>query len=161
MNNAPLKFIILAKTIAEIFSKDPSTKVGCVITGEGNEILTTGYNGFPRGVTDSEDRFEDRATKYKFTCHAEANAIYNAARTGAMLDGSTAYITFPPCGECSKVMAQAGIRTVYIDAECLSTPRAEVWLKDWDFVKTIFSETGIVYSFINRYGEKCDIPNLL
>ena len=49
------RFIELASHIAQ-WSKDPSTKVGCVIVGEDREIRSTGFNGFPRGIDDDDER---------------------------------------------------------------------------------------------------------
>ena len=57
------RFIDLALHISE-WSKDPSTKVGCVVVGEDREIRSTGFNGFPRGIEDSMERLEDRELKY-------------------------------------------------------------------------------------------------
>ena len=67
-------FIDLARHISQ-WSKDPSTKVGCVVIGEDREIRSTGFNGFPRGIADDSDRLEDREQKYPLICHAEENAI--------------------------------------------------------------------------------------
>ncbi len=57
-----LRFIELAKHIAA-GSKDPSTKVGCVVVGEDREIRSTGFNGFPRGINDDIERLENREMK--------------------------------------------------------------------------------------------------
>ena len=46
-----VRFVELAMHIAN-WSKDPSTKVGCVVVGEDREIRSTGFNGFPRGIKD-------------------------------------------------------------------------------------------------------------
>ena len=77
-----IRFMNLAKMIAT-WSKDTSTKVGCVIIGPDKEIRSTGYNGFPRGVDDTIAKRKERPAKYKFTEHAERNAIYNASLFGA------------------------------------------------------------------------------
>ena len=68
-------------------SKDISTKIGAVIVNDNNQIIKIGYNGFPIGVDDSiKERFE-RPLKYSYTAHAEANAIFFAARDGAKIEG--------------------------------------------------------------------------
>jgi len=105
-------FFKMAKLVASQ-SKDPSTKVGCVVTDSLNRVLATGYNGFPRGVQDTEDRYNDRSVKYKLVVHAEANAVCMAASSGVNLTGATIYITSMPCPECAKLIVQSGIRTVY------------------------------------------------
>jgi dCMP deaminase len=96
-------------------SKDLSTRVGAIIVSE-RTILSTGYNGFPRGVNDNRvDRFE-RPEKYLWTVHAEENAIFNAARIGSKVDGSSIYVTpLFPCGDCAKSIISAGIREVVVD----------------------------------------------
>ena len=105
------RFIELAKHIAN-WSKDPSTKVGCVVVGEDREIRSTGFNGFPRGIKDDEERLLDREQKYPLICHAEENAIMHAARIGVSLKGSTAYVTWPPCTRCARSLIQAGIKEI-------------------------------------------------
>ena len=65
-----LRFLELAHHISQ-WSKDPSTKVGCVVVGSDREIRSTGFNGFPRGIEDSIERLEDREEKYPLICHAE------------------------------------------------------------------------------------------
>ena len=49
-----IRFLELAKHISA-WSKDPSTKVGCVAIGNHGQVLSQGYNGFPRGILDSEN----------------------------------------------------------------------------------------------------------
>lgn len=96
-------------------SKDPSTKVGVVIIGEDNEILSTGFNGFPRGIDEVNDKTRwDGSDKYKWIVHAEANAVANAARIGVSLKGSTLYENFEPspCSGCAGLLIQAGIKRI-------------------------------------------------
>ena len=97
----------LAQHIAQ-WSPDPSTKVGCVITGPNNEIRSTGYNGLPRGIPNRPDLLM-RPGKYLWIAHAEINAITNAARNGVSLEGCTLYCTLAPCSDCAKAIIQAGI----------------------------------------------------
>lgn len=92
-------------------SKDRSTQVGAVIVGEGHTILSTGYNGFPRGVNDDVDNRHERPIKYMYAEHAERNAIYSAARNGIKLISSSMYITGGgiSCADCARAIIQAGI----------------------------------------------------
>ncbi len=100
-------------------SKDPSTKVGCVIVGETNEVRSLGYNGFPRGVNDDIASRWERPAKYKYCEHSERNAIYNCARSGVSTMAATLYLaSYPaklgPCDECCRGIIQSGIaRVVY------------------------------------------------
>src|SRR5579859_6577664 len=88
-----------AKFIGELYSKDQSTKVGDLIIGENNRPLSWGYNGFPTGVNDDVPERHDRTKeKYKWSEHAERNAIYSAAFSGHKLDGSRIYVSrLPTC----------------------------------------------------------------
>lgn len=95
-------------------SKDTSTKSGCVIVGPGKEILSTGYNSLPRGMDDSLEERYQRPLKYEFFEHCERNAIYNAARNGVSLLGSTLYVNWLPCMDCARAIIQAGISEVVI-----------------------------------------------
>jgi len=109
-------FMEIARTVATR-ATCPRASVGAVLTRE-RRILTTGYNGAPRGVshcTEAGCILVDghclRAT------HAEANAIVQGALHGVSLQGATAYCTHQPCAGCSKLLISAGIvRIVYADA---------------------------------------------
>lgn len=96
------------------WSKDRSTRVGCVIVGEAGQALSTGYNGFPRGVDDDAGERHERPAKYLWTEHAERNAIYNAARTGVPLAGSVMYLSWFPCADCARAVIQAGIAALVV-----------------------------------------------
>ena len=106
-------------------SKDPSTQVGaCIIDGD-KRILSTGYNGFPKGCSDDEypwNRDESLGeTKYQYVVHAELNAILNAS--GKSLSGATVYVGLFPCHECAKAIIQSGIKEViYLSDKYHDTP---------------------------------------
>ena len=135
-----LRFLELAHHISQ-WSKDPSTKVGCVVVGSDREIRSTGFNGFPRGIEDSEERLADREQKYPLICHAEENAIMHAARIGVSLKGSTAYVTWPPCSRCARSLIQAGIKEVVYP-----TPQEipERWLEDFETSNGMLKEAGVL-----------------
>ena len=133
------RFLELAKHISE-WSKDPSTKVGCVVVGEDREIRSTGFNGFPRGIEDDSDRLEDREQKYPLICHAEENAIMHAARIGVSLKGNTAYISWPPCSRCTRSLIQAGVNEVVFPA---GVEAPERWRPDFDIAIGMMNEAGI------------------
>lgn len=142
MKNKDERFIALASEIAE-WSKDPSTKVGAVVVGKKGQIVSQGYNGFPRGFDDSLKRFYDRPTKYKYIIHAEANAIYNALYNGASVENCTIYVHgLPPCLECAKAIVQSGIKRVVTDSK-----PDERWLKSNQDAMDIFNEAGIEYVY--------------
>ncbi len=106
-------------------SKDPNTRVGACIVDGGNVILSTGYNGFPKGCSDDEypwareGNAED--TKYPYVVHAELNAILNAR--GKNLSGAKLYVALFPCNECAKAIIQSGIKEiVYLSDKYDGTP---------------------------------------
>jgi len=77
-------------------SKDENTQIGAVIVGKDKEIVSTGYNSFPRGIKDNKKERQERPEKYFWFEHAERNAIYNAARIGVSTKGvlSTYLVVF-------------------------------------------------------------------
>ena len=95
-------------------SKDPNTQVGACIVSEDNIIISTGYNGMPKGCSDDifpwdRDGQQDM-TKYPYVVHAELNAILNA--NGRDLRGSRIYVALFPCNECAKAIIQSGVKEV-------------------------------------------------
>lgn len=103
------EFFMVQATHMATASKDPSTKAGAVIYDRHRRPLGNGYNGFPRGVEDSDERLNNREIKYLMVQHAESNAIDNA--TGS-LEGSTLYATHFPCAQCAGRIIQNRIATV-------------------------------------------------
>lgn len=143
----PLKFVGVAKAAAAL-SKDPSTKVGCVVVDDDGSVLSLGYNGFPRGVDDLPQRYADRDTKLIFVAHAESNAIAQAARHGVRLLGSTMVLTaLYPCMNCAKQIIQAGIKRVY--APRMSKDVNEQWKLERDRSAVMFIEAGVT---VEEYG---------
>ena len=95
-------------------SKDPNTQVGACIVSPDNIIISTGYNGMPKGCSDDVFSWarsgEENETKYPYVVHAELNAILNA--NGRDLRGSRIYVALFPCNECAKAIIQSGIREI-------------------------------------------------
>lgn len=112
-----LKYFIGMLENAASKSKDPSTKVGAVIVDvDEHTVLSTGYNGFPRGVRDGLENVPERyetAYRYLLTCHAELNSILNAARAGTKVIGHTVICNRIPCVACTNAIIQAGIKQIY------------------------------------------------
>lgn len=134
------KYMELAKQIGSMFSHDKSTKVGCVIVGETGEILSSGYNGFVRNSDNEREDWHQRPLKYDVTVHAECNAIYNAARTGTKIMGSSMYVSsLCPCNNCSLAIVQAGISKLYLTEWAFSpnNQRGQAWIDKWPLSKEI------------------------
>lgn len=119
-------FLNIAEQV-KLKSKDQSTQIGAVIVGEDKEVLSTGYNSFPRGLDDSKQERQERPEKYFWIEHAERNAIYNAARIGVSLKNSIIYLTSGlPCMDCARGIVNSGIKTVYCKQVC-TTKNKDKW----------------------------------
>ena len=137
------RYTCLAKEIST-WSKDPSTQVGAVVIGNNGEVLSQGYNGFPRGIKDTAARLKDRERKYKLVVHAEMNAIYNAGLNGVSLKGSTIYVYgCPICNECAKGIIQVGIKKVV----AMRPPSVDLdrWDESIKDAKAMFKECEVMY----------------
>ena len=140
-----IRFLDLAKNIAA-WSKDPSKKIGAVAVSDKGQVLSQGYNGFPRGINDTDRRLYTRAEKYKYVVHAEMNVIYNATYTGVSLDGATLYVVgLPVCSECAKGIIQTGIKRIVMTNIDGGMDR---WKESWEVSKTMFDEVGIEWSIV-------------
>jgi len=127
-------------------SKDRSTKVGCVVVSPTHEILSTGYNGFPRGVNDDVETRHERPAKYMYVSHAETNATFNAARTGVSLRGATLYLRFSPgpCHDCAKAIIQSGITEIVCNASQPFPGKGAQWDDSIRVAKEMLDEAGVL-----------------
>ena len=144
------RFFDIAKLIST-WSKDPSTKVGAVIVRPDRTIASTGYNGFPRGVVDKAEYFDDRAQKLRRTVHAELNAILTAHEP---LLGYTIYITHSPCSDhgCAQAIIQSGIKEVVVPwaTDGLQTASFETrWGASLATSREMFEEAGVRYRVVH------------
>lgn len=133
------RYLSLATEVST-WSKDPSTQVGAVTVGNKKEVLSQGFNGFPRNIDDTDERYNDQKTKYKFVVHAEMNAIYNATYSGTSLDGATLYVYgLPICSECAKGIIQVGIKKVVVE----KSKELDNWNDNVKLSKSMFDEAGV------------------
>jgi dCMP deaminase len=131
-------FLAIAETVS-IKSKDCSTKVGAVVVDDKNRIVSVGYNGFPRGIEDKQERLIDRELKKIWMIHAEENALLFAQRS---VEGYTLYThPFSPCSKCSRLIIQAGIKRVV--APKASEDLLSRWSEELALANTMFEEAGI------------------
>ena len=145
LNKWDMRYLQLAEEVAG-WSKDPSTKIGAIAVGAKGQVLSQGYNGFPRGIDDHVDLYKDRETKYKYVVHAEMNVIYNATYHGICLEGSTLYVTgLPVCSDCAKGIIQVGISRVVMKEHL--TPQK--WVDSWKTTSQMFDQVNIKWEFIN------------
>ena len=130
--------------VVSTWSKDPSTKIGAIAVKD-KRLVSTGYNGFPRGIQDYDDRWNNREEKYKYVVHAEMNCIYNANYHNQSLKDSTMYIVgLPVCHECAKGIIQAGV--IRVVAEFKDAPLK--WARSTEITEKMFKEAGIIYDQI-------------
>ena len=141
-------FRIIAQSV-KLKSKDEATQIGVVIAGKENEIVSTGYNSFPRGIDDMREDRQDRPEKYYWMEHAERNAIYNAARIGVSTKGCTMYMTCGmPCADCARAIINAGIEKIVIEAGGTGA-KDDRWIEHGHRSITMFIEAGMK---IEYYG---------
>lgn len=139
------RFIDMAKLVSG-WSKDPSSQIGAIIVNDERRILATGYNGFPRGIEDTEERLNNRYLKYPRIVHAEMNALMNALYNGVPVRDGTLYVYgLPICPFCAKSIIQAGIKRIVIPKPIENSGE---WEKVWkEESLPMFKEAGV----------KCDL----
>ena len=99
-------FMNIAEAVAAK-SKDPSSKMGCVIVDKNKRVVSLGYNGMVQGSDESKMTLSERPMKYYFAIHSEMNAILFAHQD---LTGCTIYNRVATCENCLKYCLQAGIK---------------------------------------------------
>lgn len=138
-----VRFIQLAEHISK-WSKDPSTKTGCVIVRPDSSIAAMGYNGFPRTIKDRKEILDNREEKYKRTIHCEMNAILSARER---LDGYTLY-NWPgaSCDRCAVHIIQSGI--VKVVSPKIENDFTERWKEQIKLAEELFKEAGVEIVYI-------------
>lgn len=140
-----VRFMNMAKSVST-WSKDPSKKIGVVIINQENKIISTGYNGFPKNIADTEARLNNKEFKRAITLHAEENAILCAKQD---LTNCIMYIYgLPPCAHCAAMIIQSGIKAVYY-----TVPEeyqiSEHWKDNLNIAQSILKEAGVIYTNLN------------
>jgi dCMP deaminase len=128
-------------------SKDINTQIGAVIVGKDKEIVSTGYNSFPRGIDDTKKQRQEKPEKYFFFEHAERNAIYNAARIGVSTKGTTMYLSCGvPCADCARGIINAGIVRIFCEKGG-SASRGPKWEESAERSWEMFDEASVKVCF--------------
>ena len=128
----------MAKLVSS-WSKDPSTKVGCVIVDKSNRVVSLGFNGLPVGLNDHRHNLEDSSYKKEIIIHAEENALL-FANTG-VVDCTVYVYPFLPCSRCTGKLIQAGISRVV----SMETDR-EDWNRNFEISKKLLKEAGVKFN---------------
>jgi dCMP deaminase len=137
------RFMHLASVVGSE-SRDESTKIGAIVVFDSH-ILATGYNQFPPGINEAVKERHARPAKYAWTEHAERVAIYDAARRGATLIGSTMYVNgLRPCYECARAIIFAGIKTLVVSDMTIPEPNeGHSWRDSMLLADEMLNEAGI------------------
>ena len=140
-------FLDMALSIAVGLSKDPSTKVGCIIATPDNKKFSMGYNGFARGMEENAERWQ-RPQKYEYVIHAELNALLNCPFDTA---GASLYCTHQPCHRCIQHLINAGVSRVVFRHEYANMTHPEIWEEAASLFDEVvqISDAGII-----QFGRK-------
>ena len=127
-------------------SKDKRTQIGVVVVGKDNEIVSTGYNSFARGINDDIDERQERPEKYFWFEHAERNAIYNAARIGVSTLGTTMYMTCGmSCSDCARAIINSGISKIVLRKG--KGAKGDKWNESSIRSIQMFKEAGVIVEY--------------
>jgi dCMP deaminase len=134
------RFLSLARHMSS-WSRDPNRQVGAVIVRPDKTVATMGFNGFPRGVADSDDRYNNRDLKNEMVVHAEMNAILHAREP---LHGYALYVwPFHPCARCAAAIIQSGIKQIY------TVPwETSNWGETIRIARSMFDEAGVTVTIL-------------
>lgn len=127
-------------------SKDPRTKIGSIIVGPDNEVVSIGYNGICRGVCDNIPMRDERPDKYFYYEHSERNSLYNAARIGVSTKGCKIYTQGIPCADCARGIIQSGIVEVIVH-KGWNDKNGQKWIESAKFSKKMFVEACVSLTY--------------
>ena len=138
-------FINIAEQV-KLKSKDRKTQIGVVVVGKDNEIVSTGYNSFPRGINDNLNERQERPEKYFWFEHAERNAIYNAARIGVSTLGTTMYMTCGmSCSDCARAIINSGVSKIVLRKG--KGAKGNKWNESSVRSMKMFEEAGVIVEY--------------
>lgn len=123
-------------------SKDPRTKIGATLVRDNN-IISTGFNGFPRYVSDTAERYNDRALKHEYVVHAEHNAVLQCAYHGTSAKGTTLYTQGIPCSGCTRAVIQAGVCRIVVHKQWPNLIHSEQWVKSISSSNVMLTEANV------------------
>ena len=134
-------FLNIANQV-KLKSKDRYTQIGVVLVGTDNEIVSTGYNSFPRGIDDNVEARQERPEKYFWFAHAELNSIVNAARIGVSTKDTTMYMTCGiPCCDCARAIINAGVSMIVCNSK--DSAKGELWYQHKKRAIIMLEEAGV------------------
>ena len=150
----------LSAALWSVRSHDSQTQCGAALVKD-KRIISTGYNGFISNIDDSALP-RQRPEKYPFMIHAEANAVYNAAKNGVTTLGSTCYVTAIPCLGCLQMLYQCGISKVMFSD--ISDPKLEIYSEKYDQILGLIDDKMEIIYIPKKYLDKdtleCVLKNI-
>jgi dCMP deaminase len=136
------RFLEVAAVAAK-WSKDRNAQVGAVVVDSQGQIAGVGYNGFPKLVEDTADRYEDQETKLEMVVHAEVNAILGA---GVRARGASVYVVGKPvCARCAGSLIQAGVKRVVAAQPEPETDGESKWARYGRIACTMMEEAKVEF----------------
>lgn len=124
------------------FSFDPRKKVGCAILNKRGKLLGAGYNRFPRGIADTEERWADRNYKNRVVVHAEVDALFNCYGELAY----TLYCTSPLCCSCASLAIMRGVQRVVMP----QLNKESSWYDNCLEAVKLLDEAGVVVDYVDQ-----------
>jgi dCMP deaminase len=115
--NKQLRYDLAYMKMAQVWAQlsySERKQVGALLVRDG-QIISDGFNGTPYGFDNACELPNENVTRWE-VLHAESNALMKCAKHGNSSNGATLYITYSPCKDCAKLIAQSGIvRVVYYE----------------------------------------------
>jgi len=151
------EYFMLQAMLASYKSKDPNTKVGCVIVDDHNHQITMGNNGTIAGIDETlipwgnnrEVPLEHQ--KYGYVIHSEANAISHARGS---LTGAKVYVTLFPCNECAKLLASHRVREIiYLSDKYHDTPENRIAKKIFQMSKISYRQLSLSSNTVEYFSD--------
>lgn len=132
---------------ASTWSKDPKIGVGACVASFDFRQFSLGFNGFPAGIKDTEERLNDKETKNKLMRHAEANAISNAKFD---VEGCVMFVTRHPCSRCViDHIIPNRIKLVVIYENCKTSDSQSTRFDDLNDALLLLKEAKIHYTYVS------------
>lgn len=150
------EYFMLQAMLASYKSKDPNTKVGCVIVDEHNHQISMGYNGTIAGIDETlipwgnnrEVPLEHQ--KYGYVIHGEANAISHAKGN---LSGARVYVTLFPCNECAKLLASHRVKEIiYLSDKYAESQETRIAKKIFQMSKISYRSLSLSESTLDSFS---------
>jgi dCMP deaminase len=122
-------------------STNISTQNAAILIDNNQNIIFSETNSFPNGVDETTERQSDKATRIRYSVHAERNVIYSAAKLGIKTEGLTMVCPWATCSDCAQAIIQAGIKKLIVHKQALD--RNGHWQEDVDFAFAMLREAGV------------------